>query len=61
MAFRVRAKSLLGAGKEVGLAVLESGARDNLVDQATLGQVIFVLVSLLELDAEELCNASLLC
>ena len=50
---------MLGAGKEVGSAVLESSGRDNLVDQATLGQAIFVLVGLFELDAKELGKASL--
>ena len=57
---RVGAKGLLGAGKKVGPAVLESCCRNNLVNQSALGQAILVLVRLFKLDAKELRKASFL-
>ena len=51
---------MLGAGKKVGPAVLESCCRNNLVDQSALGQAILVLVRLFKLDAKELPKASFL-
>ena len=55
---RVGAKGLLGAGKKVGPAVLESCCRNNLVNQSALGQAILILVRLFKLDAKELRKAS---
>ena len=43
---------------KVRLTVLEAGGRDDLVNETALGKSVFVLVSLLELDAEELCKAA---
>ena len=49
---------MLSARKKVRLTVLEAGGRDDLVDETALGKSVFVLVSLLELDTEELCKAA---
>ena len=49
---------MLSAREKVRLTVLEAGGRDDLVDETALGKSVFVLVSLLELDTEELCKAA---
>ena len=49
---------MLSAGKKVRLAVLEAGGQDDLVDETTPGKSVFVLVSLLKLDAKKLCEAA---
>ena len=54
----VRAKGQLGAGKEIWLALLKAGGKNDLVDETTLCESVFALVSLFELDAEELGEAS---
>ena len=47
---RVRAEGQLGAGKQVWLALLKTSSGDNLVDKATLCEMVFTLVSLFKLD-----------
>ena len=58
MTVGVRAEGQLGARKDIRLALLKAGGEDDLVDEATLCELVFALVGLFELDAEELGEAS---